>query len=362
MFNRFWTVVIGLALLALAGCAGGEGTGGSLRLPTAAPPTGAAQAPQAPAALPQTTAAAPAANAPAVGQTPLPPNIKPTSSVPTATPLPIQAVYGAGTDATSLKRPIALALTADGGFYVGDQIGVHLYDANGKYVKTLIKAGPDTGLRIAAALAVAPFGEVYVADTLSNTILRLKSDGQVAGKLGDSDPKVDGPSALEFDKQGNLFIVNQNSAEVYKLDPNGKLLMKFGGKGEQNGQFLRPRGLALDKDGNIYVTDLTTYLIQKFSPDGKYVKSFGNQRGGENGWFLRGMDVGPDGRLYVVDGAQQRIQVFNLSDLTLVKEFQNPGRDPGQFQDPEDLRVDAQGNILIADKGNNRVQKLKLSL
>ena len=40
-----------------------------------------------------------------------------------------------------------LALAQDGTLYVGDQLGIHQFDASGKYVKTLMKTGPDSGLR-----------------------------------------------------------------------------------------------------------------------------------------------------------------------------------------------------------------------
>lgn len=361
MINRFKSitlmVVLGLALFTVA-CQGEAGS--SLRLPTAVPPTPVAQAPQGQA--PAQPPAAPQPAAPKIPAAMITPVAKATVVPPQNTPLPAQLIIGGPSDPNPLRRPMSLALIKGGGIYVGDQIGIHQYDANGKYVKTLLKSGPDTGLKIAAAMAISPSGDLFVADTLSNLVLQLKPDGTIVAKLGENEPKFDGPVALEFDTQGNLYVVNQNSAEIYKLDPSGKLLAKIGSKGEQNGQFLRPRGIALDKQGNLFVTDLTTYLIQKFGPDGKYIRSFGNQRSGENGWFLRGITVGADGRLYVVDGAQQRIQVFNISDFTLVKEFQNPGREPGQLQDPEDMHIDEQGNLYIADKGNNRVQKIKLPL
>ena len=357
-------------ILAAAACQ--SEAGASLRLPTQAPPTGQAPAqgqvaPGQPTLQIQVMPPGPGSQPDASGNPkPAPPlpTFPPaaTSSIPTPTPLPGATVITATDDQGGLRRPMSLALAQDGTLYVGDQLGVHQFDSSGKYVKTLMKTGPDTGLRLAAALALSPSGELYAADTFTNLVYRLKTDGTVAGKLGDGEVRFDGPVALKFDSQGNLFVVNQNSSEVYKLDPSGKLVMKFGAKGDQNGQFVRPRGLTLDKDGNIYVSDLSTFLMQKFDKTGKYVRTFGNQHSNEQGWFIRGMDIGPDGRLYVVDGAQQRIQVFDLTNYTLVKEFQNPGRDPGQFQDPEDLRIDPQGTLIIADKGNNRIQKLKLSV
>ena len=372
---RLLAFILALLTVAVAGCQSG---GDSLRLPagTVAPQAPAGQAPAAKAAV--QTPAPPAAggnSGPApVGQavtpsfqvTPLPP--PPTMSiqdltpvVPLPTPLPVLGVIGGANDAMPLKRPVGLALTSSGGLYVTDQAGVHEFDASGKFVKTLIKTGSDTGLRLPSSVALAPGGDVYVADAATNTIFRVKPDGQVASKIGPATGvQLNQPVTVETDPQGDLFVVNQATAEVLKLDPSGKQLLKFGGQGEENGKFIRPRALALDKDGNIYVSDLSTFLIQKFNPQGQYVKTFGNQKMKDSLWLLRGMDVGPDNRLYALDGGNSRIQVFNLGDLSVVKEFENPGREPGQFFETEDLRVDGQGNVYIVDKGNNRVQKLKL--
>ena len=362
-------LVVIVMLLALAGCQSG---GDSLRLPSTTSPA-AAQAPAPPAApvlavTPKNAGPAPVGEmvtpsfkAPTVPVIPTRSAQDLTPSVPLPTPLPSLGVIGGPDDAMPLKRPIGLALATGGRLYVTDQSGVHEFDADGKFVKTLVKVGSETGLRLPSSVAVAPGGDVYIADTATNTVLRVKPDGQIAAKIGaDGAVQLNQPVAVETDAQGNLFVVNQATAEVLKLDPNGKLLLKFGGQGDENGKFIRPRALALDKDGNIYVTDLSTFLIQKFSPQGQYLKTFGNQQMRETLWLLRGMDIGPDNRLYVADSANNRIQVFNLADLSLVKEFQNPGREPGQFFESEALRVDDQGTVYLVDKGNNRVQKLKL--
>lgn len=369
MHHRLTLLTFVALLLLVAACADSAGVTARLPTPGAAAPAQNAPALPAAPALPkeQPPVETPGSRPTLANQTPAPfitPSVtvpRPTSSVPQATPLPVQLTFGA-TGETTLRRPTALAVNKKTGHvFVSDQVGVHQFDNNGKFVKTLIKSGLDTGLRIPVSLDFNTADELLIVDGLANTLLRVNADGKVVGKWGEAEgPKLEGPIAVRVDPQGNIFVLNQASAEVLKLDPTGRTLLKFGGKGEQNGQFIRPRGLALDKDGAIYVSDLSTFLVQKFSPDGKYVKTFGNQRSPENVWLMRGMDIGPDGRLVLMDGANNRIQVFDLTNLTLITEFQNPGQAPGQFLDAEDLRIDGQGNVYIADKGNNRVQKLKL--
>ncbi|MFN8471644.1 MAG: NHL repeat-containing protein [Anaerolineae bacterium] len=356
-------------LLLLAACAPGGGPGA--RLPDANAPAASqaqaqqAQVPQAPQAqAPQTQAQAPQSpgQQAQASQAQVIPTImaRATSSVPLATPLPTLLTITAGDG--NLRRPSALALDKDGNIYVGDQLGVYQFDPSGKYVKTLVKVGADSGLRGPSGLAVTPNGDIYIADNVVSTVFHLTPDGKIADKITSVDGQpLDQPVTVTADPQGNIYVVNQNSAEVLKLDPKGKVLTKIGSKGDKTGEFMRPHALALDKDGDIYVTDLSTSLIQKFGADGKYVKTFGDSHSGENAWLLRGVAVGPDNRLYTIDSVNQRIQMFDLAELRLIKEFQNPGMSPGQFQDPAALAVDAQGNLYIADRGNNRIQKLKLT-
>ncbi len=352
-----------MLMIVLTACAGGPGA----RLPDANPPAASqaqpqqGQAPQAQAAQAQ----APQAQAPQAqsSQAQIVPTIlaRPTTALPAATPLPTLLTITSGEG--NLRRPASVAVDKNGSIFVGDQLGVYQFDPSGKYVKTLVKVGAESGLRNPSGLAVAPSGDIYIADNIVNTIFRVGQDGKITTKITTVDGKpLDQPVTVRVDPQNNLYVVNQNSSEVLKLDPSGKLLMKIGSKGDKTGQFERPHALALDSAGNIYVTDLTTQLIQKFSPDGKYLKSFGDSHSGENTWLLRGLVVGPDNRIYTVDSVNQRIQVFDLAELRLIKEFQNPGNAQGQIQDPADLAVDGQGNLYIADRGNNRIQKIKLAL
>ena len=353
-----------ILLIVLAACAPG---GVGARLPDANAPTPSqAQAPQGQVLQGQ----APQAQAPQSqgaqapsSQAQIVPTLlaQATTAPPAATPLPTLLTITASD--TNFRRPASVAVDKKGSIFVGDQMGVYQFDSAGKYVKTLVKVGTESGLRNPSGLAVASSGDVYIADNVVNTLFRVSPDGQIASKMTSVGGKsLDQPVTVHVDPQNNVFVVNQNSSEVLKLDSSGKLLMTIGSKGEKTGQFERPHGLALYRDGNIYVTDLTTSLIQKFGPDGKYIKSFGDSHSGENAWLLRGIGVGPDNRIYVVDGINQRIQVFDLTELRLIKEFSAPGMSQGLLQDPEDLAIDPDGNLYIADRGNNRIQKIKLAL
>jgi hypothetical protein len=84
--------------------------------------------------------------------------------------------------------------------------------------------------------------------------------------------------------------------------------------------------------------------------------------------FPISFDVGPDGRVYVLDAANSRIQVFS-ADGIYITQWGSRGSEPGQFdfgflQGDEtwkelsgSIAVDDEGFIYVADVGNQRIQK-----
>jgi predicted membrane-bound mannosyltransferase/DNA-binding beta-propeller fold protein YncE len=73
----------------------------------------------------------------------------------------------------------------------------------------------------------------------------------------------------------------------------------------------------------------------------------------------RNVAVGPDGRIYVADSGNHRIQVFD-SEANFVTAWGSFGAEPGQFNDPWGLAVDEQF-VYVADTWNHRIQKFSLN-
>ncbi len=67
--------------------------------------------------------------------------------------------------------------------------------------------------------------------------------------------------------------------------------------------------------------------------------------------------VSPDGqRLFVADSKQNQIKVFDLEEGRLVSSFGSIGKGPGEFNYPTSLAFDEEGNVLVVDQMNARVQ------
>ena len=78
-----------------------------------------------------------------------------------------------------------------------------------------------------------------------------------------------------------------------------------------------PSGVAVDSSDNVYVID-DTGRIQKFTDNGTFITSWGSD-GKDDGQFSKaeGLDVDPEGNVYVADTANKRIQVFSPSSAAI---------------------------------------------
>lgn len=125
----------------------------------------------------------------------------------------------------------------------------------------------------------------------------------------------------------------------------------WGSPGTGQGQFQEPRGLAIGKDGSLFVVDSKNNRIQKFDPSGKFLSAFGSE-GNEEGQFKDpcGVAVGPDGNVYVADTWNHRVQKFDANGGFL-KAW---GADPG-FWGPRGIVVGPDGRVYVTDTGNKRV-------
>jgi DNA-binding beta-propeller fold protein YncE len=161
---------------------------------------------------------------------------------------------------------------------------------------------------------------------------------------------------VRIDPQDNIWIVDQMTNFVEKLDPTGHPQLLLGrkpeaipvpaprggggergegggggrggppGAGAQSDVFNRPTDVAWDSAGNIFVADgIGNARVAKFSNKGVFIKSWGSKGNGP-GQFgaARAIAVDAQGNVYVADSTNKRIQVFD-NNGTFKTQYTNVG-------------------------------------
>jgi peptidylamidoglycolate lyase len=135
---------------------------------------------------------------------------------------------------------------------------------------------------------------------------------------------------------------------------SGETLWSWG-----DGLFLLPHGLTIDHEDNIWVTDCG-HRLMKFSPGGELLLTIGDAEvsGCDERHFYwpTAIAVAPSGDFYVADGyGNSRVAKF-AADGSFLFDWGIKGSEPGQFDTPHGITLDAAGHVYVADRGNARIQ------
>src|SRR5688500_13271934 len=119
------------------------------------------------------------------------------------------------------------------------------------------------------------------------------------GTAGASRSTFNLPTDIAFAPNGDLYVTDgYGAARVVKFSRDGKFLLEWGKRGTGPGEFGLPHNLVVDDQGRVYVTDRDNQRIQVFDANGKYLTEW-KGTGGVSGLFLM-----KDGRM--VTGAVVR--------------------------------------------------------
>ncbi len=215
-------------------------------------------------------------------------------------------------------------------------------------------------------------GDVYVADFYNNTIEVFDRNGKylrnfpdpnkVTGKGGSG---INGHGIAVTDvavKGGRVYATD--AYQVFVFDRSGTLLKQFGRPGNAKGDLDRPNGILAVGDGSVIVADSNHSRLTAYDGLGKPVKTIGEQVTGlsaptTNPFVLpRGLTLLDDGSVLVADPLSMQL-VRVAENGSIGTKYGERGQYPAQFNFPND--VDADGKVLlVADRGNDRVQVVKM--
>lgn len=309
-----------------------------------------------------------------------------------------------------LSAPRGISLDTAGNLYLADRWNNRIRKIASGNITTIAgngqsNFGGDWGPAIAAqlsapqGLAVDNAGNVYISDFQNNRVRMVAPNGTIStyagngnsGFSGDGGPaasaELSQPAGLAVDAAGNLYIADSNNSVVRKVTPagvistvagtGGKLGYSGDGGPATSAKMGAPMGVAVDSAGNLYIADFFGWIREVNGSTGVISTIAGNGNIGysgdggpaASGVFYNPVGVAVDsfGNIYVADsnnGAVREISggTINTVGGSGVLGYTGDGGPAtfAEFSQISGIAVDAQGNVYVADTGNNVIRLFPL--
>ncbi len=317
-------------------------------------------------------------------------------------------VDGTGTNAR-FNNPAGLILDSANNVYVGDTSNNAIRKITSAGVVTIFAGsasgttgsvdGTGTAARFykPASPGIDSNGNLYVPDTINNTIRKITSSGVVstfAGLASAASGLVDGtgtaarftfPSGVAGDSAGNVYVADQSNHAIRKITSAGVVTTFAGSTSGTFGfvdgtgtaaRFTSPSGVAVDSEGNVYVADFNNHAIRKITTAGVVTTLAGSTSGTTGSVdgtgtaarfnYPAGIAVDSRGNLFVADRSNHAIRKITSAGVvtTLAGStsrsfgFVDGIGTAARFDYPAGIAIDSAGNIFVADSTNNAIRKI----
>jgi DNA-binding beta-propeller fold protein YncE len=230
-----------------------------------------------------------------------------------------------------------------------------LPDERAGELRRLVTGEDERGEALAKPYAVAATrGRIYVSDTVSRFVRLFDVPAGKHWRIGDEDGagQLTKPIGLDVDAAGNLYVADIGARAVMVYGPDRKFLRRIGG----DKWFTRLTSVTVDPAGTrIYAVDIggvtsEQHVVRVFDAvSGAHLQDIGKRGSGPGEFNLpRDIAIGLEGRLYVVDGGNFRVVVFDRDGRYLFA-FGSVGKQYGQFARPKEIAIDRDGNVYVVD-------------
>jgi len=260
-----------------------------------------------------------------------------------------------------LKKPMGVYVDPDGKIFVTDTAAadVFIIDPANKVGTSLGEMGSHLLFK-PIGVATDEKGRIYVADSQIDKVVVMDKNGKLITNIKPDDPFKQ-PTGLAVDKKNHkLYVTDTHTHSIKVFDTETfKQIGTIGKRGKEEGNFNFPSHLTVDNDGKLYVVDTMNGRVEVFDQDGKFLLAFG-EFGDAPGMFARpkGIGVDSEGHIYVVDSAFNNVQIFDQEGNVLLA-FSGYGNDRGLMILPAGLAVDKDDYVYVVDSWNRRVEKFE---
>lgn len=214
-------------------------------------------------------------------------------------------------------------------------------------------------LRLNRPLGVVSDGmdRVYISDSVLVNVIVFDFKKREVAYLGIENPdemvSFKRPSGVALDREKNLYVCDAAEKRIYVFSPTEKPLRSI----DISKQTKQPIGLAIDHERNrIIVGDVRAQQLFVYGLDGKYLSSIGPEGGGDvdGAYNMPAMlAVMKNGNIVVADSMNARVQILD-PEGKFIRKFGKRGDNPGEFQIIKGVAVDSDNHIYVTDaKGNN---------
>ncbi len=283
--------------------------------------------------------------------------------------------------------------------------------ANAQIISTIVGNGTaisagDGGLAVNARVhspirvKVDAIGNIYIADSKgrirkiapTGIITTVAGNEQLSDSAGGGDggqatlSRLGAPQGLAVDAAGNIFISEYGEMRIRKVTPNGiittvaGIFRSIGSSGDggpaTSAQLNFPNSVTVDAAGSLYIAEGSGNRIRKVSPNGIISTIAGTGiggYGGDGGSATSALLSGPDdvaldaaGNLYITDRGNSRIRQVDINGIITTVAGGSIDSNLGdgglatlaRINNPSGIAVDAAGNIFISDTLNRRIRKV----
>jgi len=202
-------------------------------------------------------------------------------------------------------------------------------------------------------------GRIYIADGKVRAIFIYNPETKAVELLKNGvQARMHLLTGLAIDDSDRLFVADSELKHVLVFGKEHKVeaIISQG--------LVLPGGIAIDNENRfLYVADTGVDQIAVFDADPpfKYIRSIGTRSGKHDltapGDFSQPTNVAvdADGNVFVTDTWNNRVQVFD-AEGKFIRAFGKAGDGPGYFARPKGIAVDADGHVWVADAMQDRVQ------
>jgi uncharacterized protein (TIGR03437 family) len=254
---------------------------------------------------------------------------------------------GGPATAAQLYSPSGIAVDSNGNWYIADTSNnrVRMVTPTG-VISTFAGTGAAAQLNAPSGIAIDASNNLYIANTGNNDVLEITP----AGAMTTIASQLNNPVSVAVDMHGSVYIADSGNNRIVRVAADGTA--------STFAKIIGPLAVAVDTAGNVYVADASQiWSVASDGTAGSLVKGLTSPSG---------MAIESDGTFVIADtGANVIRQLSPSAVLTAIAGTGTSGfsGDGGpalsaQLSAPSGIAIGANGTLLVADSGNNRIRSL----